>query len=264
MNIITMNITMTNIQLINSLIAAIFVGGIGGYLGSLMITKRMSLAGDALGHLALPGVAIAILYNLNLTYGALISLVVGITIVWFLESKTKLATDALTGIVFTTSTAAAFLFLQEEDLETALVGNIATVSRTEAIISAISLTIVFILIRWIYNEIILANLSDDIAKVQKINVRRNDFVYLFSIAVLVALGIKIVGSLLIGALVIIPAATAKNVSKSMNQYAYGGIIFGILSSIAGILLASALELPAGPIIILVSTMFFVLSVLVKK
>ncbi len=254
---------MIETQFLNSLLVAIFVGGAGGYLGSLMITKKMALSGDALGHLALPGIAIGLLYNLNLTCGAFITLALGILFIWRLEIKTKITTEALTGIVFTTSTAAAFLFLKESDLERALIGDITSIGRKELVLSVIMLCAVYLIIRAIYKDMILASLSEDLAKVEKVKINRNNLVFLLSVAVIVALGIKVVGSLLIGALVIIPAATAKNISRNMRQYSYGGAVFGILGGALGMWLYKITGLPAGPLIILTSTLFFVISVALR-
>jgi ABC-type Mn2+/Zn2+ transport system permease subunit len=254
---------MNDPQFVSSLVVAIFAGGIGGYLGSLMITKKMALTGDAIGHLALPGVALALMLNVNLTYGALISLLAGVLIIWGLEIKTKISTEALTGIVFTASTATAFLFLEEKDLESALVGDITSIGKIEAIITVITLIAVFFVTRSIYKKMVLMSLSDDVAKVEKINTKKINLIYLLCIAITVALGIKVVGSLLIGALVIIPAAAAKNLSKSMTHYAYGGMALGVLSCIIGILIYERVGFSAGPIIILTSTAFFIISVIFK-
>jgi len=254
---------MNDPQFVSSLVVAIFAGGVGGYLGSLMITKKMALTGDAIGHLALPGVALALFYGVNLTYGALISLLVGVLIIWGLEIKTKISTEALTGIVFTTSTALAFLFLEEGDLESALVGDISSIGKLEAVITVAMLIAVFFVIKSIYERMVLMSLSDDVAKVEKINTKKINLIYLLCIAITVALGIKVVGSLLIGALVIIPAAAARNLSKSMTHYAYGGMALGVLSCIVGIFVYKWIGFSAGPIIILTGTAFFILSVIFK-
>jgi ABC-type Mn2+/Zn2+ transport system permease subunit len=80
----------------------------------------------------------------------------------------------------------------------------------------------------------------------------------------VAIGIKVVGSLLIGALVIIPAATAKNVSKNMREYANGGAVLGVLSCLFGMVLYKITNLPVGPLIILTGTLFFVISMTFRR
>ncbi len=112
-------------QDIYSLITAIFIGGAAGYLGSLMVTKRMALVGDALGHVALPGMGLALLFGLNVSVGAFIFLLLGVLLIWFLETKTMLPTETLVGIIFVLSLALGFLITPQPDLLEALMGDIS-------------------------------------------------------------------------------------------------------------------------------------------
>jgi ABC-type Mn2+/Zn2+ transport system permease subunit len=251
-------------QFFLSLITGIFVGGIAGYLGSLMLTKRMALVGDALGHVALPGIGLALLFGLNVSLMAFLFLALGILLVWALELKTSLPTEALVGVVFVISLAIGFLIIPGADLETALIGNISQVSIGMTVISVILSSAIFVVINRIYPGLILSNISDDLAKVEGIKTKRYNLLYLLLIAVVVALGIRITGSLLVGALVIIPAATARNMSKNLKQYSFGSIVFGALSCIFGIFLSGITHYPAGVLIILCSGFFFLISLLFKK
>ncbi|MDD5146073.1 MAG: metal ABC transporter permease [Candidatus Pacebacteria bacterium] len=253
-----------DLQLFHSLIAGIFIGGVAGYLGSLMITKRMALVGDALSHVALPGVALALIYGINVSLGALPALFLGILLIWLLEMKTKLPMEALTGIVFTASIAIAFLFLPEEKVSTALIGDISQVNFFDALISIILGIVTWFVLRRIFPKLILANLSEDLAKVEHIKVEKYNFIYLVCIALVVALGIKVTGSLLMGALVITPAAAARNFAKNLFQYSYGALLMGIISCVLGILAFRIFALPAGPLIILIASLIFGLSLLFKK
>ena len=254
---------MTN-QFLFSLISGIFIGGAAGYLGSLMLTKRMALVGDALGHVALPGIGLALLLNLDVSFGAFLFLLLGIFLVWLLEIKTSLPTEALVGVVFVASLAIGFLIVPEPELLEALFGDISNVSFEMALISAVFSILIFLAVSRIYPKMILASISDDLAKSEGIKIKKQNFIYLLSIAALVALGIKIVGSLLVGALVIIPAATARNLSKSLKGYFLGSAAFGILSCFFGILLFKITGFPAGPLIILTSTLFFLISLIFKR
>lgn len=255
---------MLDAQFIYSLITGIFVGGISGYLGSLMVTKRMSLVGDALGHVALPGIALALLYNINVVIGAFASLVIGILLIWFFKTKSELHMEALIGVVFAVSLAFAFLILSHEELEEALIGDITKVNGIETLISVILVLIIFYIARIIYSKMILATLSEDLAMSQGIKVRKYDLVYLLIIGVIVALGIKVVGSLLIGALVVISPAAARNFSQNLRQYSYGGMFLGSLSCLLGIIIYKLFDFPAGPIIILISAAIFLISFIFRK
>ena len=254
---------MTN-QFILSLISGIFIGGVAGYLGSLMLTKRMALVGDALGHVALPGMGLALLFGFNVSFGAFLFLLLGIFLIWLFEIKTSLPMEALVGIVFVASLAIGFLIVPEPELLEALLGDISKVSFEMAVASIIFSLLIFSVINRIYFKMILANISEDLAKSEGIKIKKENFIYLLSIAAMVALGVKIVGSLLVGALVIIPAATARNLSKNLKEYSLGSIIFGILSCLFGSLLFKITYFPAGPLIILISTLFFLISLILKR
>lgn len=248
----------------SSLITAIFVGGAAGFLGSLMVTKRMALVGDALGHVALPGMGLALLWGINVSLGALVFLFLGILLIWFLGTKTYLPTETLVGIIFVLSLAVGFLITPEQELLHALVGDIAKVSLGDAFISVILSILVMAIMYKIYPKLILASISEDLAIANKVNIKRNNLIYLLMIAIIVALGVKVVGSLLIGALVIVPAAASRNFSKNLSQYSLMAMVLGIFSCVFGILLSKITASPAGPLIILTSIFFFTISLIFKR
>lgn len=255
-----------NSQLIYSLITGIFIGGVAGYLGTLLLSKRMSLAIDPLGHLALPGVALALLYNFDVSLGAFLIILLGMVLIWFFELKTKLPTEALTALVFTLGVALTFLFfpLEEEELERVFIGDISKIGFNDTILAVILSIILFLLIKKIYSKIILINISEDLAKTEGVDTKKYNLLYLLSIAIIVALGVKIVGGLLAAALVAVPAAASRNLSKNLFQFSLFGLMFGVLSPLLGILISELLSLSAGPLIVVVSAFFFLLSLAFKK
>ncbi len=248
-------------QLILSLITAIFIAGIAAYLGSLLITKRMVLVGGPLGHLALPGVALALIYNFGIFFGALLSIGVGAFFIWLFSLKTKLPLEALTAIVFASGVAIGFLFLPIASAEEALIGSIIDITLFDAILAVILSTSLFFVIRKVYPKIVLSEISEDLAKSLKINVKKYNLIYLVSIALVAAMEVKIVGILLTAALLGIPAAASRNFSRNLNQYSYLALILGILSAVLGIGLFTITGFPAGPLIILSAFGLFLISLL---
>ncbi|MCF6153119.1 MAG: metal ABC transporter permease [Candidatus Kuenenia stuttgartiensis] len=111
---------------------------------------------------------------------------------------------------------------------------------------------------------VLINISDDLARSEGINVKKYNLIYLVLIAIIVALGVKMVGGLLTAALVAIPASAARNMSRNLSQYAFGAMVIGSLSSSAGVLFFKLTGFPAGPLIILVSTAIFLVSIFFKR
>jgi len=132
------------------------------------------------------------------------------------------------------------------------------------LVSAILCIFTFLVLRKIFSKIILANLSENLAKVEHIKVERYNFIYLVCIAIVVALGIKVTGSLLMGALVITPAAAARNFSRNLFQYSFGALLIGGISCLLGILAFKFFTLPAGPLTVLVASLIFLISLIFKK
>ena len=242
----------------------IFIGGAAGYLGSLMVTKRMALVGDALGHAALPGMGLALLFGFDVSLGAFLFLLLGVLLIWLFGLKTSLPMEAAVGVVFVTSLAIGFLIIPQPDLLEALIGDISRISLEMALISIFFSIIAFLVVKKVYPGLILANISEDLAEIQGVKISQYNLIYLLSIAVIVALGIKAVGSLLVGALVIIPAATAKNVSQNLKTFSLGSTLLGMMSCLIGILLFRLTSFPVGPLIILTNTFFFLISFFFKK
>lgn len=246
------------------LIVGTFAGGIAGYLGSIMVLKRMALVGDALGHIALPGMGLALLLGLNVSLGAFAFLLASVFLIWLLESKTSLPAEALVGVVFVASLALGFLLVPEPELLHSLIGDISDVGVFGAVVSIFLAVIVFAVIRSIRNDLILSGISPDVARAQRVSIKKQNLIYLISIATITAVGIKITGTLLVGALVIIPAAASKNISRNLKEYSFLSVLFGIFSSVLGIIVSKTYNLPVGPMIVLVSVIIFIFSLVFKN
>jgi zinc transport system permease protein len=251
-------------QFLLSLIVGIFIGGVAGYLGSLMLSRRMALVAGPLGHLTLPGIALALMYGFDVSLGAFPFVIFGIILIWLFEMRTKLPMEALMAVVFASGVAFTFLFLPIEQAEAALVGDISRVRFAEAIISVVLAFLLFLVVKKIYSKIVLINISEELALSEEINIKKYNLIYLGSIAMIVALGVKMVGGLLTAALVAIPASAARNLSRDLAQYAFGAMVIGIISSFLGILLFKLTGFPAGPLIILASTFIFLISLILRR
>lgn len=253
-----------NHHLLLSLISGAFIAGSAAYLGTLMLSRKMAVVAGPLGHLALPGAALALVYGFSISLGAFPFVVIGILVIWRLEIRTKLQMEALTAIVFATGVAAAFLFLPIDKAEAALIGDISTVGIYGTIAAVVLGSVVLFVVKRKYSEIMLVSIHEDLARTEGINVKLANLVYLLSIAIIVALGVDLVGGLMTAALVAIPAAAAKNVSRTLLQYGVASGTFGVVSAIVGILSARFTGFPAGPLVILTSALIFTVTVPVAK
>ena len=245
----------------------IFIGALAGaasgYLGSYMVLKRMSLVGDALSHVALPGMAIALTLSINPMLGALVALFIAILGIWYLEEKSEIYPEALVGIFFTASLAIGILITPEPELLEALFGDIEKVTRVDGILVIVAAILIFFVTRAISKKLTVGIISEDLAKSGGINVSKINLIYLLMVGLVIALGVKFLGTLLTGALVIVPAAAAKNVARSIGEFQFLAALAGLASTGLGIVLAKMLGFPSGPTVVLVAIFFFILSFLFK-
>ncbi len=141
--------------LIFSLITRIFVGFSAGYLGSIMVLEKMALVGDALSHVALPGLALGILFNFNPFLGGFAFLFLSSVAIWHIGRVTKLSFETIVGAVFTLALAVGILMIRDLDaLEAALFGDITTVSLLDTILGVTISLIAIFLTKVIYNKIV--------------------------------------------------------------------------------------------------------------
>lgn len=241
------------------LLIGALVGAASGYLGSFMVLKRMSLVGDALSHVALPGIAIALAYGANPMLGALIALVIATFGIWYLSENSEVYPEALVGIFFTASLSLGLLITPEPELLEALFGDIDRITQPDGILVIVGTLIIFVVTALISKKLLLGVVSEDLAKAQKIKVDKINLIYLLLVGLVVALGVKFLGTLLTGAMVIIPAVTAKNFAKNIMSFQIFSIIFGIIGSTLGILIAKNVGIASGPVVVLTSVSLFVLS-----
>lgn len=248
-----------------SLIVAAVVGAASGYLGSIMVLRRLALAGDVLSHVALPGIGIALIYNLNPFLMAFVFLFAASWLIWMLEKKTLLPTDAIIGILFVASLAVGVMIIPElEELGEALFGDISQINIFDVGLAILLSVLVFVIGAKIYKGLVLGTISEDLAIANGVQLRKINLLFLVLVAAVVALGVKVVGTLLMGALIIVSATAAKNLSRSIARYASLSTIFGLVSAPSGLLIARAYDLPPGPMIILVGIAIFLLSLFGRK
>ncbi len=249
--------------IIFSLFIAIFVGISAGYLGSLMVLEKMALVGDALSHVALPGLALGILFNFNPFFGAFAFLFASAVIIWHLQRVTKLSFETLVGATFTLALAIGIIIIPEHELLEALFGDITKVTWIETMAAIIISIVAVFLTRAIYKKLVLGMISEDLAISKGIKIAEINLAYLCLVSLVVAIGIKIVGTLLVGFLVIVPAAAARNLSSDLFRYSVLSSIFGAVSASSGILLSTYLSLPPGPMVVFSGITVFLVSVLAK-
>ncbi len=248
-----------------TIFALFAVAASSGLIGSFALMRRMTLASDAMSHIALPGLAIALMFHVNPFFGGLAALIFGSLLIWGLEQKTKIATETVIGVVFSASLAIGSLLIgADHELLEALFGNISSITNTEAFIGLAGAAAIFGIILAIKDKLILSIFSPDIARTAGISNSKLSLAFLLLFAVNIILGLKFLGVLLMGSLVIIPAATAKNLSRNLTSDLVTAVLAALISTAGGLLLATHHNLDLGPSIIVVSAGLFFVSIFFAK
>jgi ABC-type Mn2+/Zn2+ transport system permease subunit len=232
-----------------------------GLIGCFAVMRRMALAGDALSHVALPGIGIALALHIHPLFGAVAMLLFAGLLIWAIEDRSHLALETIIGVVFSGALAIGSLMTTGEDLIDALFGGAGMVSVAEIVFGVLTAAAVTIFVVWQRHALIVTLVSPDIARTIGIDVKRLNLVYLEMFALTVALGLRYLGVLLMGSLIIIPAATAKRVSRNLTQMLVIAAGLAILVTIVGTLAAAHFDRPTGPFIVTIAAAVFFLSAL---
>ena len=260
----------------NALISALFIGPLLGLMGTLVVSKKMAFYSEAIGHAAMTGIAIGILlgessstpYFSTFSY----SILFGILII-YTKTKTDIASDTLIGIFLAVSIAVGASLLtytagtiNPHIIENILFGSILTIEKIDIYILITITILVFIILYPCYNKLLLISLNPSIALARKINIKFYEYLFIILLSITTIGAIKIVGSILVEALLLIPTAAAKNLSHSMKDFVRYSILFSTLSCILGITLPAYLTvpIPSGAAVILCSTIIFIISIIIKK
>ncbi len=236
-------------------------------LGCFVVWRRMAYFGEATAHAAMLGVAISLTFEFSILAGAILISLIMASSVTILEGR-SLFLDTLLGVAGHSSIAAGLVIVSfisgvRIDLMAYLIGDILAVSNMDLLMIWIGVGIIFSLVIWRWSPLLLVTMSEDLASASGYNPKKENFVITLSLAIVVAVGIKVVGVLLIIALLIIPAASARSVASSPESMGIIAAIIGILSSILGLNSAYLFDTPTGPSIVCVASLFFFILVTVN-
>lgn len=251
---------MTNEALVLSVAMAVAAG----LVGCFAVMRRMALAGDALSHIALPGIGVALALQIHPIFGAAAMLFFGALLVWALEERARIATETTIGVVFSAALAIGSMTTSGEDLIEALFGGAGMLTWTEIVFGLAASIAVIVFVISQRNHLIVMLVSPDVARTAGINVRRLNLLYLQMFALTIALGLRYLGVLLMGALIIIPAATAKRLARNLTGMLGWAVFVAVLATVVGSYVATWLGRETGPIIVTVATGCFVLSLMRRQ
>ncbi len=248
---------------IRALIAGIGIAAVAGPLGCFVVWRRMAYFGDTLSHAALLGVAMALLLQINITLAVFaISGLVSLLLL-ALQRRGDLSSDALLGLLSHSAlafglVALAFVTWTRVDLMGLLFGDILSVSKTDIAVMLTGGILVLGCLAYIWHGLFAATVNNDMALAEGINTGRTNLAFMLLLAAVIAISMKLVGALLITALLIIPAASARHFAKSPEQMAVYAAVLGVVAVFAGLFSSLRWDTPSGPSIVVASALIFFL------
>ena len=223
----------------------------------------MAYFGDATAHAAILGVAISLAFQISIISGVLgVTLAMAFT-VWAVSGR-GFASDTILGVISYSALAFGLVAVSalpdvRVDLNAYLFGDILSVARDDLVLIWIGAGLICCVVFWRWSIFLTATLNLELAKASGLRPRREGLLLTLLLAIAVAVAIKVVGALLIGALLIIPAAAARPFSSSPERMAISATILGVVSAIAGLRAAFVLDTPAGPTIVCTAAILFALT-----
>ncbi len=244
-------------------LAGVGVALAAGPLGCFVVWRRIAYFGDATAHAAILGVAVSLAFSISAVIGVLVA-AVAVAVAVSMLSDRGLSMDTLLGVAAHGCLAAGLVAVavvspRAVDLEAYLFGEILAVTRADLAVVWGGAAVVLGLVGWRWSALLTATLSPELARGGGIDPGREQLVITISLAVLVAVSIKVVGALLITAMLIIPAAAARPFSSTPERMAAGAALIGVASVFAGLAASWRWDTPTGPTIVTLAVLFFVVS-----
>lgn len=254
--------------MIRSLIMAFISGIMLPLLGSFVINKNMGFMADAMAHATMPIIAVGVFLGFSISaLGAPAAILVALFL-GFVIKNTNIGEDTSIGIIFSSFFALGFILIAVLDvsinLEDLLFGQILAVSNFDVIIIFILFIIVATIFTVFYKQLLFYSFDPVGAQIRGLNTSFLNYLFLIMLSLAIIGSLQTVGIILVLSMLIIPAASAKLITKSFNRSILFGVIFGVIASVSGLLLSYYFNLPSGPSMSLVATGIFILSFIVSK
>ncbi|MEB7772727.1 metal ABC transporter permease [Kurthia gibsonii] len=259
---------LTNYEFLqNALVTSIVIGVVAGVVGCFIILRGMSLMGDAISHAVLPGVAISYIFSINFFIGAILFGLFASIIITFISNNSKIKGDTAIGITFSSFLALGVILIgfanSSTDLFHILFGNVLAVQDVDKWLTIGIAAIVLIIVWLFFKPLLLTSFDPNMAKAFGVRVNAYHYLLMALLTVVSVTAMQSVGTILIVALLITPAATAYLYTKSLRNMIFLSAFFGALASVIGLFIGYSFNLAVGSTIVLTATSIFLISFLVS-
>ena len=254
--------------LLPSILAGLGIALIAGPLGSFVVWRKMAYFGDTLAHASLMGLALGFLFNINLYLALLICCLMLAVLLVTLQKQKLVATDTLLGILAHSAlslglVAVSFLDNVRVDLMSYLFGDLLAVSPTDLVFIYAGAAVIGLVLAIFWRPLLSTTVNEDLAAVDGINIDLMRLILMLLVGIVIAVGMKFVGALIMTSLLIIPAATARKFANTPEQMAFLASVIGSISVFGGLSLSWFYDTPAGPSVVISAAAMFMPSHMVK-
>lgn len=252
----------------NAFLAVLIITPLFGILGTLIVNNKMAFFSDALGHSALTGMAIGMIFGITDTNIAMILFAIFFALLLNkIKNMNRVSTDTIISVFASLSMALGLVILskggQFAKYSGLLVGDILSITKKEIILMSIIFFWVGLFWCLCFNQLHVISLNKALAKSRNVKVNLIDNIFVIIIAVIVMVSIKWVGILIINALLILPAASSRNLASNMREYHLFSVVISVFSGILGLVLSYYNSIATGPTIVIISAIIFFITLLVK-
>lgn len=256
------------------LLAACLIGPLLGALGHIVIARRLAFLSAALGHAALTGLTIGLLLGepIESPLGGIFgfTLLSALAMV-YVRRRTSMPSDTLIGVFLALTLGlgicllvAVTKYFNIHQIEAVMFGSLITVTDTDLVVLAVVAVIVVPLLIWKYNQLLLDSVNPELAAAAGVNSAVIDYGFVLLLTLVIVVSLKIVGALLVEALIIVPAAAARNIARSTRGMMYLSIVFAWLAAEAGIALSTEVKVPSGGAVVLVLGAIYFVTLLAGR
>lgn len=253
----------------NALIAIILITPIFAILGTMIVNNKMAFFSDALGHSALTGIAIGMVLGVtNINVGMILFAIIFALLLNYVKNKATSGADTIISVFSSIAIALGLALLAQSGnfnkYSSYLVGDILSITDTEILYVFIAAIFVNVFWYFTFNKLNVISINSTLAKSKGIRVKKIDNIFAMLIAIIVMISIRWIGILLINSLLILPAASSRNIAKNMRFYHLFAILFSVFSGITGLIVSYYFNIPTGPMIVLISGAIYFITLFFKK
>lgn len=244
----------------NALLGVLLVTPMFGILGTMVVNNKMAFFSDALGHSALTGIAVGVMFGINNTLISMLAFSILLTIAIINVKNAKTASvDTIIGVFSSSAVALGIVILSYNGgfnkYSIYLIGDLLSISNNDIFMLIISFIAVLLIWFTCFNKFLLVSINHTFARSRGVNVKFYEYIFTILVAIIVTISIQWVGILVISSMMILPAASARNISNNIREYHIYSISIAVISGILGLFLSYHFGCATGATIVLISSLF---------